>query len=293
MCIRDRPNTLLCTFGDMLRVPGSSESLLSAKSAGAQVRIVYSPMDALEIARANPDIQVVFFAVGFETTAPANAMPVYVAEREGIENFSLIVSHVLVAPAMRAVLSHPECRIEGFLAAGHVCSITGYEDYFAIARESEIPIVVTGFEPIDLLEGISRCIEMINAHDYTVSNQYARSVTRAGNQAAQEMLRHVFTVTDMDWRGIGTIGQSGLRLADAYQRFDAEHRFAASIQAHPHPAASGPCLAGQVLQGLIKPPECPLFGTMCRPDKPLGAPMVSSEGACAAYYHYGAMQDAS
>jgi hydrogenase expression/formation protein HypD len=293
-----RANTLLCSFGDMLRVPGSHQSLLSAKAEGAHVQTVYSPLDALEIARARPELEVVFFAVGFETTAPANAMPVVLAARDGIDNFSVIVSHVLVPPAMRVVLDHPDCRIQAFLAAGHVCSITGYDDYYAIARDYEIPIVVTGFEPIDILEGIARCAAMVRARDFTVANQYSRSVRRHGNPAALAMMERVFRVTDMDWRGIGTIEHSGLELADDYREFDAERRFGLASAASTSSAASAPransrsCRAGAILQGLIKPPECPHFGGACRPERPLGAPMVSSEGACAAYYQYAALRDA-
>jgi hydrogenase expression/formation protein HypD len=300
IAVAQRDGTLLCSFGDMLRVPGSRQSLLSAKADGASVQTVYSPLDALEIARARPELEVVFFAVGFETTAPANAMPVFLAARDGIANFSVIVSHVLVPPAMRVVLEHPDCRIQAFLAAGHVCSITGYDEYFAIARDYGIPIVVTGFEPIDILEGIARSARMVRARDFTVSNQYSRSVRRHGNRAALSMMHRVFRVTDMDWRGIGRIERSGLELADEYRGFDAERRFGLSpASSRCEPASTAPasagaadtCRAGAILQGLIKPPECPHFGSACRPERPLGAPMVSSEGACAAYYQYAALRD--
>ena len=292
IAIAKRPGTILCSFGDMLRVPGSRRSLLSARAEGADVRIVYSPMDALELARENPDSEVVFFAVGFETTAPANAMPICIAERDGVRNFSAIVSQVLVPPAMRAILQSPGCRVRGFLAAGHVCSVAGFEDYFDIATEHSIPIVVTGFEPVDILEGVARCATMAHRHEYTVCNQYARSVKRDGNPAARAMMEQVFTVTDMDWRGIGAIGQSGLRLNDRYRDFDAEVRFADSLITAPAPAETGECRAGEILRGMIKPPECPHFGGRCRPESPLGAPMVSTEGACAAYYHYCALEEA-
>ena len=288
-----RPNTLVCSFGDMLRVPGSHDSLLAAKANGANVRVVYSPMDALEIARTNPETEVVFFAVGFETTAPANAMPVYLAKREGIANFSVLTSHVLVPPAMRAILEHPDCGIQGFLAAGHVCTITGYEDYIPLARDFEIPIVVTGFEPVDILEGILRCMELRQQQNHTVCNQYARSVRRAGNRAAQDMIREVFALTDMQWRGIGTIAKSGLGLNERYRDYDAERRFGLVPEAALAAAESPLCRAGEVLQGRLKPPACPCFGTTCRPENPLGAPMVSTEGACAAYYRYSAVEAAS
>ncbi len=274
---------IVCSYGDMLRVPGSGQSLLQAKTDGADVRIIYSPMDALEIARKNPHKEVVFFAVGFETTAPANAMPIYLADKEAIGNFSVIVSHVLVPPAMRAILSNRDCKIQGFLAAGHVCTVTGLEEYHELAQEFSIPIVVTGFEPVDILEGISRCVNMLESKTCGVHNQYARSVRENGNASARKMIAEVFAVTDMDWRGMGMIPGSGLALKGPYSRFDAEARF--NTQSRP-PSNVSDCHAGEVLQGLLKPSACPHFARTCHPETPLGAPMVSAEGACSAFYQY-------
>jgi hydrogenase expression/formation protein HypD len=279
-----RPEVILCSFGDMLRVPGSTQSLLDAKASGADVRIVYSPLDALQLARANPNREVVFFAVGFETTAPANAMAVWQAEREKIPNFSMLVSHVLVPPAMEAILGSLDCRVQAFLAAGHVCMVMGYEEYVPISRKYRVPIVVTGFEPLDLLEGVLMAVEQLEDGRAEVANQYARAVRRSGNLPAQERIAEVFEVTPRAWRGIGEIPSSGLRLREAYRRFDAETRFAMDID---RVEESRECIAGLVLRGLRKPFECPAFGTRCTPDTPLGAPMVSSEGACAAYFHFG------
>jgi len=279
-----RSEVILCSFGDMLRVPGSSQSLLDAKSLGADVRIVYSPLDALQLARVNPKREVVFFAVGFETTAPANAMAVWQAEREKIPNFSMLVSHVLVPPAMEAILSSADCRVHGFLAAGHVCMVMGYEEYVPISQSYRVPIVVTGFEPLDLLEGVQMAVAQLETGRAEVENQYARAVRRSGNTAAQQRITEVFEVVHRSWRGLGEIPSSGLRLRRAYHQFDAELRFAIAIcQAEE----SSECIAGMVLRGLRKPFECPAFGTRCTPDTPLGAPMVSSEGACAAYFHFG------
>jgi hydrogenase expression/formation protein HypD len=275
---------ILCSFGDMLRVPGSAQSLLDAKAAGADVRIVYSPLDALQLARANPRREVVFFAVGFETTAPANAMAVWQAERERIMNFSMLVSHVLVPPAMDAILSSPDCRVQAFLAAGHVCMVMGFEEYTPLCREHRVPIVVTGFEPLDLLEGVYMAVAQLESGRAEVENQYARAVRRSGNPTARERTENVFEVTGRAWRGIGEIPSSGLRLREAYRRFDAEARFAIEIGPVEE---SRECIAGLVLQGQRKPHECPAFGTRCTPETPLGAPMVSSEGACAAYFHFG------
>lgn len=279
-----RSEVILCSFGDMLRVPGSSQSLLDAKSLGADVRIVYSPLDAVQLARANPKREVVFFAVGFETTAPANAMAVWQAEREKIPNFSMLVSHVLVPPAMEAILSSPDCRVHGFLAAGHVCMVMGYEEYVPISQSYHVPIVVTGFEPLDLLEGVQMAVAQLESGRAEVENQYARAVRRSGNTTAQQRIAEVFEVAHRSWRGLGEIPSSGLRLREAYRQFDAESRFAVEIS---YAQESSECIAGMVLRGLRKPLECPAFGTRCTPDTPLGAPMVSSEGACAAYFHFG------
>ncbi len=281
--IADRPETILCSFGDMLRVPGSSSDLLAAKARGGDVRVVYSPLDALDIARANPGREVVFFAVGFETTAPANAMAAFRAKRDGIGNFSLLVSHVLVPPAMTAILGSPTNRVQGFLAAGHVCTIMGFEEYEPIARRYRVPIVVTGFEPLDILEGVWLCVRQLEGGRAEVENQYARSVRRSGNSAAREMMAEVFRVVHRRWRGIGEIAESGLGLAESYRAFDAEERFGPVGQRDD---GEGECIAGQVLRGESKPPECPAFGTRCTPEHPLGVTMVSSEGACAAYYRY-------
>ncbi len=282
------PGFILCSFGDMLRVPGSMYSLLDAKAIGAEVRIVYSPLDALQLARANPGREVVFFAVGFETTAPANAMAVWRAAKEGVANFSIIVSHVLVPPAMEAILASPECHVQAFLAAGHACMVTGYEEYFAITSRYHLPIVVTGFEPLDLLQGVYMIVAQLESGRAEVENQYTRAVRKAGNVQAQERVAEVFEVTDRTWRGIGQIAASGLRLRDAYRQFDAGLRFNISV-CHEEPVTE--CIAGLVLQGLRRPNECPAFGTRCTPSAPLGAPMVSSEGACAAYFSYGKWSD--
>jgi len=278
-----RPNVILASFGDMLRVPGTDGDLLTARSRGANVRVVYSPLDALALAKAAPDREVVFFAVGFETTAPANALAAWRARHDGVGNFSMLVSHVLVPPAMRAILDAPGNRIEGFLAAGHVCAVMGYEEYEPIAARYRVPIVVTGFEPVDILEGVLLCVRQLETGRAEVENQYSRSVRRAGNDAAQTMLREVFRIVPRDWRGIGEIPESGFGLAEAYRDFDAEQRFGA-VQVAAE--AAGPCIGGLVLRGERKPPECPAFGTACTPEHPLGVTMVSSEGACAAYYRY-------
>jgi hydrogenase expression/formation protein HypD len=279
-----RPGAVLCSFGDMLRVPGSRRSLFDAKAEGADVRIVYSPLDALKVARAAPEKQVVFFAVGFETTAPANAMSVWQAAREGLENYSVLVAHVLVPPAIETILSAPTCRVQAFLAPGHVCTVVGFEQYEPIARRYGVPIVVTGFEPLDLLEGVRMAVAQLESGRAEVENQYGRAVAREGNRAAQHVVADVFEVSNRQWRGIGEIPSSGLQLREGYRRFDAERRFALA----PGGVAESPdCISGLVLQGLKKPHECAAFGTLCTPERPLGAPMVSSEGACAAYYLYG------
>jgi hydrogenase expression/formation protein HypD len=281
--IASRPRVIFCSFGDMLRVPGSHDDLLAKKAAGADVRIVYSPLDAVRLAEKNPDRQVVFFAVGFETTAPATAMAVHQAHRQRLPNISFLVSHVLVPPAMEALLSSPDNRVQGFLAAGHVCTITGYEEYEPISRTYHVPIVVTGFEPLDILQGVYMCVKQLEEGRAEVENQYSRAVRPGGNQHAQALLREVFQVILRKWRGLGEITRSGLGLKPEYADFDAEKRFDLAEVAV---AESDECIAGLVLQGIKKPNECRAFGTLCHPDHPLGAPMVSSEGACAAYYRF-------
>ena len=281
--IAAEPDVIFCSFGDMLRVPGTQNDLLSAKAEGADVRIVYSPLDALKLARDNPDRQVVFFAVGFETTAPANAMAVYQARQENLSNFSVLVAHVLVPPAMQAILSSPSNRVQGFLAAGHVCTVMGYREYEPLAERFNVPIVVTGFEPVDILQGVFMCVKQLEEGRAEVENQYSRSVRREGNVAAQKLIQEVFCVAPRKWRGVGEIPHSGMALRPEYAELDAEQRFGvADCSAEEDPQ----CLAGEVLQGLKKPDECPVFGTRCTPERPLGAPMVSTEGACAAYYRY-------
>jgi hydrogenase expression/formation protein HypD len=281
--IASRPEVIFCSFGDMLRVPGSESDLFQIKSRGGDVRVVYSPLDALTVAKDNPDRQVVFFGIGFETTAPANAMTVYQAKRQRIGNFTLLVSHVLVPPAISAIMEYPTCRVQAFLAAGHVCSVMGTAEYPPLCEKYGIPIVVTGFEPLDILEGIRRTVVQLEAGRHELENAYPRAVRAEGNPAAKAMLADVFEVTDRSWRGIGMIPQSGWRLSPAYRDFDAEYRFAVT---DIHTDESTLCRSGEVLQGLIKPHECAAFGTVCTPRNPLGATMVSSEGACAAYYLY-------
>jgi len=281
--IAARPEVIFCSFGDMLRVPGSSKDLFRIKSEGGDVRVVYSPLDALNIARENPDKQVVFFGIGFETTAPANAMTVYQAQRLGIENFSLLVSHVLVPPAIAAIMESPDCRVQAFLAAGHVCSVMGIGEYPPLAERYRVPMVVTGFEPLDILEGIRRTVIQLEEGRHEVENAYPRAVPPQGNPAAKAMLEDVFEVADRGWRGIGVIPRSGWRLSPKYRDYDAEYRFSVT---DVHTDESSVCRSGEVLQGLIKPTDCAAFGTTCTPRNPLGATMVSSEGACAAYYLY-------
>ncbi|MGI8577305.1 MAG: hydrogenase formation protein HypD [Nocardioidaceae bacterium] len=283
LAIASQPGVIFCSFGDMLRVPGSSDDLFRIKSAGGDVRVVYSPLDALNLARDNPDREVVFFGIGFETTAPANAMTVYQAQRLGIKNFSLLVSHVLVPPAVAAIMESPTCRVQGFLAAGHVCSVMGTQEYPPLADKYEVPIVVTGFEPLDILEGIRKTVVQLEEGRHELENAYPRAVPADGNKIAKDMLNDVFEVTDRTWRGIGMIPQSGWKLSDKYREFDAEQRFRVS---DIHTEESALCRSGEVLQGLIKPHECAAFGKECTPRNPLGATMVSSEGACAAYYLY-------
>jgi len=281
--IAARPEVIFCSFGDMLRVPGTGRDLLAVKAAGGDVRIVYSPLDALKIARDQPAQQIVFFAVGFETTAPANAMAVYQAKRQEIDNFSLLVSHVLVPPAIEALLSAPDRRIQGFLAAGHVCTVMGYTEYEPIARQYHVPIVVTGFEPLDILQGVYMCVNQLEAGRAEVENQYTRSVRREGNLPAQDLVAEVFEVVPRKWRGIGEIPRSGWGLRAAYAAFDAERRFGVAAYTAEEDTE---CISGLVLRGVSKPHDCPAFGTRCTPERPLGAPMVSTEGACAAYFRY-------
>ncbi len=284
IAIAARPEVIFCSFGDMLRVPGSRDDLFKVKGAGGDIRIVYSPLDAIKLAQAHPDRQVVFFAIGFETTAPANAMAIKLAKSQGLKNFSALVSHVLVPPAIEAIMNSPRNRVQGFLAAGHVCCVMGYHQYHAIATRHNVPIVVTGFEPLDLLEGIRRTVIQLERDQAFVENAFARVVNEQGNVAAQRTIDEVFSVTDRGWRGIGVIPDSGWRLSPAYADFDAELRFAVS---HVQTCESTVCRAGEVLQGVLKPHECAAFGKTCTPRNPLGATMVSSEGACAAYYNYG------
>jgi hydrogenase expression/formation protein HypD len=284
LAVASRPDVIFTSFGDMLRVPGSHTDLFQVRARGADVRIVYSPLDAVDLARRHPDREVVFFAVGFETTAPANAMAVWRAHQLGLANFSVLVSQVTVPPAMTAILESPDNRVQGFLAAGHVCTVMGWEEYEPLAARYRVPIVVTGFEPVDILEGIAMAVTQLEAGRHAVENQYVRSVRRDGNRPAQELITRVFRIVDRQWRGIGTIPASGLGLRPAFAAFDAERKFdLAGIRA-VEPAA---CRAGDVLRGRLKPHECPAFGRECTPEHPLGAPMVSSEGACAAYYNYG------
>lgn len=283
LAIAARPEVIFCSFGDMLRVPGTDRDLFRVKSDGGDVRMVYSPLDALKIARANPQRQVVFFAVGFETTAPANAMAVDLARRQNIANFSMLVSHVLVPPAIEAILQSASNRVNAFLAAGHVCSVMGYWQYPPLAARYATPIVVTGFEPLDLLEGIRRTVRLLESGEARVDNAYERVVTERGNEAAQRLLAEVFEPVDRAWRGIGVIPQSGWQLRDNYHSFDAERRFTVT---GIHSQESPLCRSGDVLRGALRPNECPAFGRECTPRRPLGATMVSSEGACSAYYNF-------
>ncbi len=277
---------MLCSYGDMIRVPGSGMSLLEAKAQGAEVRILYSPLECLKLAQENPDREVVFFAVGFETTAPANALAVVQAKILGLKNFSILTSHVLVPPAMEAVLNDDTARIDGFLAAGHVCAIMGTGEYGPLVEKYQVPIVVTGFEPVDLLQGILMTVRQLERGEARLENQYSRVVKPEGNPQAIEIIQKVFDVADREWRGIGNIPGSGYELKPDYQDFDARIKFHVDIpKASEHPD----CIAGLVLKGIKKPHECPQFGKGCSPSSPFGAPMVSSEGACAAYYHFHAL----
>ena len=284
IAIARRPDVIFCSFGDMLRVPGSRDNLFAVKAAGGDVRVVYSPLDAVKLAHAHPDREVVFLAIGFETTAPANAMAVKLASQQGLKNFSVLVSHVLVPPAIEAIMRSPGNRVNAFLAAGHVCSVMGTWQYPPLAERFRVPIVVTGFEPLDLLEGLRRTVLQLEQGRHELENAYVRVVTERGNEPAQAVLAEVFEPVDRAWRGIGVIPASGWRLADAYRNFDAELRFAVTdVTAVESPL----CKSGEVLKGTLKPNQCPAFGKECTPRTPLGATMVSSEGACAAYYHFG------
>jgi hydrogenase expression/formation protein HypD len=284
LAIASRPDVIFCSYGDMLRVPGSGRDLFSVKAAGGDVRVVYSPLDAVELAQKNPDKQVVFFAIGFETTAPPNVMSVLQARALGLRNYSVLVSHVRVPPAIDAILSSPASRVQGFLLAGHVCTVMGYHEYPPLVKKYRVPMAVTGFEPLDLVRGILAVISLLEDGRCDVVNAYARAVTFEGNGPAQRVINQAFEECDRKWRGIGCIPMSGWRLREDLAAFDAERKFqVAGITAEESPQ----CIAGQVLQGLKKPQECPAFGAACTPEHPLGATMVSSEGACAAYYRYG------
>lgn len=281
--LAEQADVILCSFGDMLRVPGSSKSLLEVKTAGADIRILYSPLEAVTLARSNPGKQIVFFAVGFETTAPANALSVIQAEKSGIFNYSLLTSHVLVPPAMEAILDDEENTIDAFLAAGHVCTIMGTEDYEPISKKYSVPVVVTGFESVDLLQGIHMAVQQLEKGECKVENQYARYVQREGNKAAMKTISEVFEVNDRTWRGIGKIPNSGYEVKERYKNYNARLKFNLNL---PFAAENPDCISGQIMKGLKKPMQCPNFGKACGPEHPLGAPMVSSEGACAAYYQY-------
>jgi hydrogenase expression/formation protein HypD len=281
--IAERPDVIFCSFGDMLRVPGSEVDLLIVKSRGADIRIVYSPLDCLKIAKANPQKKVVFFGIGFETTAPANAMAVWQAKKEGIKNFSLLVSHVLVPPVMTAILQSPLNRVQAFLGPGHVCAVMGYKEYEPISARYRVPIVITGFEPADLLEGILKTVQQLEAGRFDVENQYSRVITRDGNLPAQRLINKVFEVCDRKWRGVGSIPKSGYKLQYEFRDYDAERIFEVE---EIDTQESSLCISGLVLKGVKKPHDCPAFGKECTPEHPLGATMVSSEGACAAYYAY-------
>jgi hydrogenase expression/formation protein HypD len=283
LAIASHNDVIFTSFGDMLRVPGSKDDLLSLKANGNDIRIVYSPLDAVNIATVNKDKKIVFFAVGFETTAPANAMAVIEAKRRGLKNFSILCSHVLIPPAIEALLSNPETKIQAFLAPGHVCTVMGYEEYIPLSEKYKIPIIITGFEPLDILQGMYMAVKQLEEKRYKVENQYGRVVSKQGNIPAKELMKTVFCTVDRKWRGIGTIPLSGFKLKDLYSEFDSEKIFnLAEIEANESPS----CIAGEVQRGIKKPPECSAFGGLCTPEHPLGAPMVSSEGVCAAYFHF-------
>lgn len=281
--LAEEKNVILCSFGDMLRVPGSKKSLLQAKAAGADIRILYSPLEAVQLAGENPEREVVFFAVGFETTAPANALSIDKAAELGLKNYSILASQVLVPPAIEAVMDDEESKIDAFLAAGHVCTIMGIEEYYPLVKHYNIPMVVTGFEPVDLLQGILLTVQQLEKGEAQLQNQYSRVVKPEGNPKAQQLIRKIFTISDREWRGIGTIPESGFELRPEYASFDANLKFSISIDKVEEPKE---CIAGLVLKGIKKPMECSQFGKKCTPQNPMGAPMVSSEGACAAYYHF-------
>lgn len=281
--LAEKPGVTVCSFGDMIRVPGTRKSLMQAKADGGAVKIVYSPLDAVTFAQQHPEEEVVFFAVGFETTAPANALVVIQAASLGLQNFSLLVSHVLVPPAMEAILGDDFNQIQGFLAAGHVCTVMGYEEYFPIAERYQTPIVVTGFEPVDLLKGIAAAVDQLEEGRYEVENEYSRVVSREGNERAKQTIFEVFTIGEREWRGIGLIPESGYVIKGKYSAYDAVRKF--SLASKTKDPETG-CIAGEIMKGHKKPFDCPHFGKSCNPVHPLGAPMVSSEGACAAYYNY-------
>lgn len=283
LAIAAQPGVIFCSFGDMLRVPGTHHDLLSLKAQGADIRSVYSPLDALNIARQQPDKAVVFFGVGFETTAPTTALTAYQAKQLGLRNFSLLICHVRVPPVITALLDSPSCQVQGFLGAGHVCSIMGYHEYLPLCKKYQIPIVITGFEPVDILQGIYFCIKQLEEHRHQVENQYSRVVQEEGNKSAQRLMQEVFAITDRSWRGLGEIPNSGLTLTEEYRPWNAEHRFQINTVASQELIV---CQSGAILQGSLKPPQCPEFGKRCTPEHPLGATMVSSEGVCAAYYRY-------
>lgn len=289
--LAQQPEVVVTSFGDMLRVPGSSRSLADVRGAGGNVRIVYSPLDAVELAKNDPNRHVVFFAVGFETTAPATALALLQAAQLGLDNFSLLAAHVRVLPAMESLMAVEDCRVEGFLAAGHVCTVTGFEEYDDFVRRHRTPVAVTGFEPVDLLDGILDCVTQLESGRAEATNCYARSVQRTGNPASQDVVRQVYEIADTPWRGLGVIPAGGYQIRAEFQMFDAAHRFTAQrdqcrTTCCGEESLSSECHSGAVLSGQIKPIECPAFGTRCTPDAPLGAPMVSSEGACAAYFRY-------
>lgn len=282
--IAARPEVIFCSFGDMLRVPGSHTDLFQLKARGADVRVVYSPLDCLRIAQAHPDQTVVFFAIGFETTAPANALAAWQAKQLGVRNFVLLVSHMRVPPAMTTILQSPQNQVRGFLGPGHVCTVMGYREYEAISSRYRVPIVITGFEPLDILDGVLKVVRQLESNEACVDNQYSRVVSREGNLELQDLVSQVFDVCDQKWRGVGMIPKSGYRLSEAFRDYDAGRRFeVGEIETKESPL----CISGQILKGVKKPPDCPAFGTLCTPQHPLGATMVSAEGACAAYYQYG------